>query len=125
MSNYMECNMTVKNFPVDLRDDLEKFIYNDRDGDLAYVFDAGFTVEGTDICFWGVNMINHGIDQTEMVELSKAFPDALFILEESAGYDVDITRYYWKNGKVATYEPEIVWPEYNSDDLMEVVTNAD
>lgn len=120
MSNYMECNMTVKNFPIDLRDDLEKFIYDDHDGDLSYAFDAGFTVEGTDICFWGVNMINHGINQTEMVELSKAFPDALFILDESTGYDVDMTRYYWKNGKVATYEPEIVWPEFNPNDLMEV-----
>lgn len=99
MNNYMKCNMIVKNFPLDLRDDLEKFIYEDQDGDLSYVFAAGFTVEGTDIYFWGVNMINHGIDQTEMVELSKAFPDALFILEESVCSHVDMVRRYLKNGK--------------------------
>lgn len=121
MSNYIDVNMTVKNYPPEKIDELTNYIYNEVDGDLAFVFGKEKpTIYSDEICFWGVASINWGVSSKEMVCLSKRFPDALFILDNSDGYTEDLSREYWKNGKCKCVEPEIVWPEYNPDEMEEV-----
>lgn len=121
MSNYIDVNMTVKYYPTDKIEELTDYIYNEIDGDLAYVFNKeNPAVYEQDICFWGIESINYGIYAQEMVKLSLRFPDALFILDNSNGYTEGLYREYWKNGKCKCVEPEIVWPEYNPDEMEEV-----
>ena len=124
MSNYMNCNMTVKNGKSDL-EAIQNYIAEHDESNISFAFDHGgsFSVEGDDVCFWGVNMINWGIEISEMKALSEAFPNLLFIFDQDDDYDRE--RYYFRNGKYAYYQPELVWPEFNPNDLVEVVINAD
>lgn len=121
MSNYIDVNMTVKYYPIDKIEELTNYIYDELHEDLAFAFNEEDPhVYEQDICFWGINSVNWGISNDEMAKLSRRFPDALFILDNSTGYVEDLSREYWKNGKYQVVTPEIIWAEYNPDEMEEV-----
>ena len=122
MSNYCDVNMTVKHFPIDNIDDLTEFMYGNDEYDFAFAFNESQPeVYGEDICFFGMNPINRGIAWEDMEKLSEKFPDATFLLDSKDEFG-EQWREYWRNGKMASYTPEIVWPEFDENDLKEVTS---
>lgn len=118
MSNYYDTSMTVWRFNPDNVEDLMKYI-DDVGGDLAYAFDSSEPeVCDASIEFYGVNPVNWGVTRDEMKQLSEHFPTAQFMLwqRDECGNE---SRSYWVGGRVAVYEPEIVWPEFDEQDLTE------
>ena len=96
-----------------------------KPGDLRWAFAMGYTVESGVLHFDGVNDVNWSISLNELIDLSTEFPEALIEVDYSNGYVEDESRDYFQNGKMVTYTPEVTWPEFNPNDLMEVVINAD
>lgn len=122
MSNYMHPYMVIRHLPTDASTQarLKKYIYEDHDNDINYAFAAGFTVNDGGYHFDGVNDVNWSIAVNELLDLSREFPEALIRVHYSNGYVDDESCDYFQNGKMATYTPELVWPEFNPNDLMEV-----
>ena len=122
MSNYIRPFMIISHLATDGEtvSKIHNWIYEEHDGDLRYAFEAGFDVCGDEYVFDGVNDVNWSLDDREMYEFSKAFPEALIEVHYSNGYIEDEERDYWQNGKRTGYTPDIVWPEFNPNDLMEV-----
>lgn len=119
MSCYFDVNLTVQNLPAEELPALLSEMY-DPGADLAWAFDKEnpeITEDG--FIFWGINPINWDVSTEEMVKLSLKFPDALFILDSKSEFD-EMSRKYFRGGKVAWYQPEIVWPEFNPEDLCEM-----
>lgn len=55
--------------------------------------------------------------EENMIELSLLYPNHLFIVNgEGENYD-DVWRHYFKDGKGAKYKAEVVFPEFNPNDL--------
>lgn len=119
MSCYYDVNLTVQNLPESELPALLSAMY-DPAVDLAYAFDCNAPEKTDDgFIFWGINSLNWGVDIGEMVNLSRKFPDALFILDSKSEFE-EMSRDYYQNGRAAYYEPEIVWPEFSFEDLKEV-----
>ena len=120
MSNYMHAYMTISNLPEKKWNAVQRWIYEEHDGDLIYAFSMGYTTHNGVLYFDGVNDVNWSISLNELIDLSTEFPEALIEVDYSNGYTEDESRDYFQNGKMTTYTPEIVWPEFNPNDLMEV-----
>ena len=125
MSNYMHAYMTISHLPEEKWNAVQRWIYEEHDGDLRYAFAAGYTAYDGVLHFDGVNDVNWSISLNELIDLSTEFPEALIEVDYSNGYIEDESRDYFQNGKMATYTPEVTWPEFNPNDLMEVVIDAD
>lgn len=52
-----------------------------------------------------------------MKELTKEFPDKVFHVNREGEEPGDLEQSYYKNGKMSTYRPEIVWPKFNEKEL--------
>ena len=120
MSNYRHAYMTISNLPEYKWNAVQRWIYEEHDGDLIYAFSMGYTTHNGVLYFDGVNDVNWSISLNELIDLSTEFPEALIEVDYSNGYTEDESRDYFQNGKMTTYTPEIVWPEFNPNDLMEV-----
>lgn len=66
------------------------------------------------------DLIRHGLDDCkwyehdeDMRDVSKKFPNVLFILSGEGEESGDIWKAYYKNGKVQRVKAEIVFDEYN------------
>ncbi len=57
--------------------------------------------------------------QKDMIEVSKQFPNALILIEGKGEDNYDIWKAYFKNGKCVVYQADIVFPEFNEDDLRD------
>lgn len=54
--------------------------------------------------------------EENMIEYSKEYPDFIFLIE-GKGEDGDEWKLYVKNGKSQTIYPEIIWAEFNEENL--------
>lgn len=57
--------------------------------------------------------------KTDMIEISKRFPNALIRINGEGEDSYDIWRAYFQNGKCAVYQAKIIFPEFNKDDLRD------
>lgn len=53
----------------------------------------------------------------DMEEVSRQFPDVTIMLHGEGEENGDMWNAYFKNGKHAIYRAEIIYPEFNPDDL--------
>lgn len=52
-----------------------------------------------------------------MKKLSVSFKESLFYVYRKGEGSMDVEAMYFKNGKEASYCPDIVWPEFKEEDL--------
>ena len=56
--------------------------------------------------------------EDDMKKISKELgEDVLLLLEGEGEEGMDVWRKYFRNGKIATYYPEIIWKEFSEEDL--------
>ena len=74
---------------------------------------SGYNIEfgWNDSCKW----YNH---EKHMKELSKIYPDTIFLLEGEGEESGDIWRKYFKNGKMQVCKAEIVFPAFDESKLV-------
>src|SRR5271167_3366834 len=64
------------------------------------------------ICGDSIKWYDH---KDEMIALSKRFPDTLFTLYGDGEESRDLWVKYFKNGKMQSYEAEIIYPPVNEN----------
>ncbi len=71
---------------------------------------SGNTWRTTDSCKW------YSSDE-DMKNFSKQYPNKLFILEGEGEESGDLWKEYFKNGKFVHYQAELIFPDFNEEDL--------
>lgn len=82
---------------------LEKLIYDEATKKYSNPFDQE--------CSW----YDH---EDNMVYFSKGYPDAIFELSGEGEESGDVWKKYFKNGRYVSIYPELIWPEFDPNDLM-------
>lgn len=61
-----------------------------------------------------IKWYNH---EKDMIEFSKKHPNTLFMLYGEGEENIDIWKEYYKNGKTIRHIAEVVFPEFNENQL--------
>lgn len=82
----------------------------------AFDFDHPI-INHDDVFFEAYEATNWGVDEYgDFNEFTRRFPELLFMIDgENEGGEH--YRAYYKNGKNCYYEPTLVWPEFDPEDL--------
>lgn len=109
-------SLTVFNCPKEKAKEIVSVI--EEDPVFSDAFDYGTPIWEHDNLFLGSwEATNWGVDEYGAFgEFTKKFPEYVFMID-GENENGEHYRTYYKNGNSRSYEPTLVWPEFNPEDL--------
>lgn len=118
MSNWCTEMLTVHPVTPSILEKINREIEAGYYPDMQHALEAGVLGSRDFARFYSADEINHGINYAELNNISRLFPDVLFIVDGRNDIGEDY-RIYWNNGKFQSVDPIITWPKFDPDKAEE------
>ena len=102
-------SLTVKNISKDEFKKLDKAL--EDKGIIGYALTKGEMIGQDDAVFYGDTCCTWYDHEQDMIDISKEFPEATFMLDGDGEESEDFWRQYFKNGQSAVCQAELIYPE--------------